>query len=69
MFNIVLNGDSVSRQYAVDLFGDLLKNQNIQHSLTESVVNCVVTTHDSLDFTSTLLDHLQQVLSHILLFQ
>ena len=35
MFNIVLNGDSISRQYAVDLFGDLLKNQNIQHSLTE----------------------------------
>lgn len=35
MFNIVLNGDSISRQYAVDLFGDLLKNQNIQHSLAE----------------------------------
>ncbi|VDI24173.1 Hypothetical predicted protein [Mytilus galloprovincialis] len=36
MFNIVLNGDTgTTRQYAVDLFADLLKNQNIQQSLVE----------------------------------
>ncbi|XP_063405494.1 protein CIP2A homolog L-like isoform X4 [Mytilus trossulus] len=36
MFNIVLKGDTgTTRQYAVDLFSDLLKNQNIQQSLVE----------------------------------